>query len=248
MKIIEAKDYQDMSQTATRFIIEKVNRLSAPVLGLATGGTPLGTYQGLREDHAHNKTTYKHVYTVNLDEYVGVSPDDENSYTFYMKKQLFDHIDIPLSHTHLPDGMACDLDAECSRYEALIERLGGIDLQVLGLGLNGHIGFNEPGTPFSSKTHTVELTQSTKEANARYFDSYDAVPSQAITMGISTIMKSKQILLLVSGEKKAGILANLLSEEPNEDTPASVLKTHQDVVIIADSDALSIVKERGMAF
>lgn len=194
MKIIEAKDYQDMSQSAARFIIEQVNRLSAPVLGLATGGTPLGTYQVLREDHARNKTTYKHVYTVNLDEYVGVSPDHENSYTFYMKKQLFDHIDIPLSHTHLPNGMACDLDAECGRYEALIERLGGIDLQVLGLGLNGHIGFNEPGTPFSSKTHTVELTQSTKEANARYFDSYDAVPSQAITMGISTIMKSKQIL------------------------------------------------------
>ncbi|MFT0803151.1 glucosamine-6-phosphate deaminase [Bacillus swezeyi] len=248
MKLIEAKHYQDMSQKAVRFIIEKVNRLPAPVLGLATGGTPLATYQCLREDHENNGTSYKHVYTVNLDEYVGVAPDDNNSYTFYMKKQLFDHIDIPPSHTHLPDGMAEDLAAECRRYESLIERLGGVDLQLLGLGLNGHIGFNEPGTPFSSETHTVELTDSTREANARYFDSLSSVPSQAVTMGISTIMRSKQILLLVSGAKKAGILAKLLSEEPNEDTPASLLKRHQDVVIIADSDALSIVRERGITY
>ncbi|QHZ44924.1 glucosamine-6-phosphate deaminase [Bacillus sp. NSP9.1] len=246
MNIIEAKDYQDMSQKAARFIIDKVNRFSAPVLGLATGGTPLGTYQTLREDFVRNGTSYKHVYTVNLDEYVGISPDDENSYTRYMKNQLFDHIDIPLSHTYLPDGMAEDLAVECRRYEQLIERLGGVDLQLLGLGLNGHIGFNEPGTPFSSQTHVVTLTESTRKANARYFDDLSSVPSQAVTMGISTIMKSKQILLLVSGAKKAGILAKLLSEEPSEDIPASILKKHQDVVIIADSDALSIVKERGM--
>lgn len=248
MKIIEARNYEDMSKKAASFIIEKVNGSSAPVLGLATGGTPLGTYRFLREDHLNNQTSYQHVYTVNLDEYVGLSPDDDNSYTFYMKKELFGHIDIPASHTHLPDGMAADLQGECRRYESLIERLGGVDLQLLGLVMNGHIGFNEPGTPFSSETHVVELTDSTRKANARYFDSLSSVPAQALTMGIATIMRSKQILLLVSGKKKAGILAKLLSEQPNEDIPASVLNMHQDVVIIADSDALSIVKERSMAF
>ncbi|ASB91528.1 glucosamine-6-phosphate deaminase [Bacillus sonorensis] len=248
MKIIEAEHYQDMSEKAARFIIEKVNGLSAPVLGLATGGTPLGTYKCLREDHLSHKTAYQHVYTVNLDEYVGLAPYDENSYTFYMKKHLFHHIGIPSSHTYLPNGMAADLTAECERYEALIERLGGVDLQLLGLGLNGHIGFNEPGTPFSSKTHVVELTESTRKANARYFDSLSSVPTKAVTMGISTIMKSKQILLLVSGANKAGILARLLSEEPHEGTPASVLNMHENVVIIADRDALSAVKERSMIF
>ncbi|MDA7025076.1 glucosamine-6-phosphate deaminase [Bacillus sp. CLL-7-23] len=248
MKIIEARNYHDMSQKAAQFIIEKVNLLASPVLGLATGGTPLGTYKYLREDHLNHHTSYSHVYTVNLDEYVGIPPDNEHSYFSYMKKQLFDHIDIPRSHTHLPDGMAKDLSAECHRYEDLIKLLGGIDLQLLGIGMNGHIGFNEPGTPFSSKTHLVELTSSTRKANARYFDSLATVPFQAVTMGISTIMESKQILLLVSGAKKAEIMAKLLNEETNKDTPASVLKRHQDVIIIADSDALALVKERSRSY
>ncbi|MFJ7850076.1 glucosamine-6-phosphate deaminase [Peribacillus sp. NPDC097224] len=243
MEIVETQNYDEMSQKAAHLILDKVKRTPSLVLGLATGGTPVGTYQHLVKDYQENQTSYRHVHTVNLDEYVGVEKDHPTSYHTYMKDHLFNHIDIPIQQTHLPDTMAPDLQAECQRYEELIENLGGIDLQLLGIGVNGHIGFNEPGTPFASTTNVVELTASTREKNACYFDNPFDVPKHAVTMGISTIMKSKQIVLLVSGKQKAHILYKLLSEPTNEQVPASILKQHKNVMIIADREALAELKQ-----
>ena len=243
MQIIEAKDYDEMSQKAAELILTKVKQTPSLVLGLATGGTPVGTYQYLVKDHQEHQTSYRQVHTVNLDEYVGVEKDDPTSYHTYMKEHLFNHIDIPLEQTHLPNTMAADLQEECQQYEELIEKLGGIDLQLLGIGVNGHIGFNEPGTSFASTTNVVELTASTREKNACYFDNPFDVPQYAMTMGISTIMKSKQIVLLISGTQKAHILYKLLSELTNEQVPASILKQHHNVTIIADQEALIELKQ-----
>jgi len=244
MKIIEVKDYKEMSQKAAQIILDKVKDTSSLVLGLATGGTPVGTYEQLVKDYKENQTSYQHVHTVNLDEYVGLKKENPTSYDFYMKDNLFNHIDIPIDQTHLPNGMESDLQKECQQYDSLIENLGGVDLQLLGIGVNGHIGFNEPGTSFESTTNVVELTASTREANACYFDNPFEVPTHAITMGIATIMKSKQILLLVSGSKKADALYKLLYEDIDEKMPASILKKHAAVTIIADSEALILVKEK----
>ncbi|WP_409254251.1 glucosamine-6-phosphate deaminase [Bacillus sp. SCS-153A] len=239
MKLIEVKDYQEMSRRAAEFIIDKVRASTAINLGLATGGTPVGTYEYLIQDHKENRTSYKNVTTFNLDEYVGLSGEHPNSYLYYMREKLFNHINIPRSQTHIPKGNAEDIERECLYYEQEIAIHGGIDLQVLGIGSNGHIGFNEPGTSFDSKTHIVELTPSTRDANARYFDKPEDVPSKAITMGIASILKSREILLLVSGEKKRKALTQLLEGEVNERFPASILKIHPCVTIIADEAAIS---------
>lgn len=241
MELIKAKDYREMCQKAADLIIEKVRTVIPLNLGLATGGTPQGIYQLMIEDHNQHGTSYQHVTTFNLDEYVGLPPEHPNSYHYYMNRHLFSHIDIPNEQIHIPDGMAPHTEAECLRYEALLDAAGGIDLQILGIGLNGHIGFNEPGTSFHSRTHVVKLDESTRMANQRYFQSLDAVPTQAITMGIASIMKSKQILLLINGQKKAEILRRLIDEEVNEQLPASILKKHPNVTIIADQQALSTV-------
>ncbi|MGG5254816.1 glucosamine-6-phosphate deaminase [Neobacillus sp. SM06] len=239
MKMIEVKDYQQMSQKAAELIVEKVRKNPAIHLGLATGGTPIGTYANLIEDHRKNGTSYQKVITFNLDEYIGLSGNNQNSYRYYMDKQLFNHIDIQKSNTHIPHGDALDTEKECLRYDQLIEGAGGVDLQILGIGSNGHIGFNEPGTPFESTTHIVQLTPSTIMANARYFEKMEEVPTKAITMGISTIMKSKEILLLVSGKAKKVALKRLLEGEITENFPASVLKKHPYVTIIADEAAIA---------
>lgn len=238
MKIITVKDYNEMSQKVAEYVIEKVNQNPNITLGLATGGTPLGMYKYLIEDHQKNKTSYQNAQSFNLDEYVGLSQDDPNSYNYYMYNEFFNHIDITKSKVHIPNGNAPDVQKECIDYEALIEKNGGIDLQILGIGNNGHIGFNEPGTSFQAKTHVIDLTPSTREANARYFHSIEDVPAQAITMGIATIMKSKEILLLISGESKQAALSNLLHGEIDESSPASVLRNHPCVTIFADEDAL----------
>lgn len=242
MKIIEVKDYAEMSQKAAEFIIEKVNLCPSIKLGLATGGTPLGTYQKLIEDHRKNGTSYRYVTTFNLDEYIGLSGENKNSYQFYMNDKLFNHIDINNNITNIPRGDSEDLQIECHRYEDLINKLGGIDMQILGIGKNGHIGFNEPGTSFNSITHVVDLAESTIKANGRYFNRSEEVPTKAITMGISTIMKSKEILLLISGESKKEALYKLLYEDINENFPASVLKNHPYVTIIADKAAVAGLK------
>lgn len=242
MKIIEVKDYQQMSQKAAEYIIDKVTKLPSIKLGLATGGTPVGTYKNLITDHQMKGTSYQKVTTFNLDEYVGLSSEDKNSYSYYMKDQLFNHIDIKQANTHIPNGEAADFQIECNKYEQLMTEHGGIDLQILGIGSNGHIGFNEPGTSFASKTHTVNLAPSTINANARYFNRLEEVPTKAITMGISTIMQSKEILLLISGESKRDALFNLMNGQVNESSPASVLKNHPNVTIIADEAAVSLIR------
>ncbi|MGG1675986.1 glucosamine-6-phosphate deaminase [Neobacillus sp. NRS-1170] len=242
MKVIEVKDYAEMSQKAADYIIQKVCQNPWIKLGLATGGTPIGTYKNLIEDHKKNGTSYQNVTTFNLDEYIGLSVDNKNSYRYYMKEQLFNHIDINMNKTNIPKGDIKDIEAECLRYEDLISNHGGIDLQILGIGSNGHIGFNEPGTSFNSITHIVKLARSTINANARFFNRVEEVPTKAITMGISSILKSKEILLLVSGESKKEALFKLLNGEINESFPASVLKNHPCVTIIADKAAVAGLK------
>ncbi len=246
MKWIQVKNYTEMSQLAARIMTEKIAEKPNATLGLATGGTPEQMYRWLREYSAERQLSFRDVQTFNLDEYIGLGREHPNSYYQYMRTHLFAHIDLPEAHAHLPNGLAADVNAECLRYEALIEQAGGIDLQLLGVGKNGHIGFNEPGTPFTSRTHLVQLTESTRAANACYFSSLEAVPTHAITMGIATITKSKEILLLASGREKANVLAELMRGEVTEELPASVLLNHANATIIADEDALafSIVAKR----
>ncbi|NER42552.1 glucosamine-6-phosphate deaminase [Bacillus megaterium NBRC 15308 = ATCC 14581] len=241
MNIIQVKNYSEMSAKAADMLISKLHEKPNMNLGLATGGTPKGLYARLIQDHKEHDTSYKHVTSFNLDEYVGMKPQDPNSYHYYMADALFNHIDIDVSNTHVPNGLADTPEEECRRYDEMIQNHGGIDLQILGIGQNGHIGFNEPGTSFNSPTHIVTLEESTRKANARYFNSLDEVPTQAITMGIESIMKSKEILLLISGEAKAEAMYQLLNGEITEDFPASILKKHHCVTIIADQEALAKV-------
>lgn len=241
MNIIQVKNYSEMSAKAAAMLISKLHEKPNMNLGLATGGTPKGLYDHLIQDHKEHGTSYKHVTSFNLDEYVGMKPQDPNSYHYYMADALFNHIDIDVSNTHVPNGLADTPEEECRRYDEMIQNHGGIDLQILGIGQNGHIGFNEPGTSFNSPTHIVTLEESTRKANARYFNSLDEVPTQAITMGIESIMKSKEILLLISGEAKAEAMYQLLNGEITENFPASILKKHHCVTIIADQEALAKV-------
>ncbi|MBT2686673.1 glucosamine-6-phosphate deaminase [Bacillus sp. ISL-47] len=239
MNILKVKNYEEMSKAAADHIINKIRQNPEITLGLATGGTPVGTYKNLIQDHLHNGTSYKKVTTFNLDEYIGLSGENRNSYRHFMNSNLFGHLDIQKQKTNIPSGIAKDMEEECLNYEKLLESHGGIDFQILGIGSNGHIGFNEPGTPFSTKTHIVDLAPSTREANARFFSDITEVPTQAITMGISTIMKSREILLLVSGESKSEAVQQLLYGDIDEQFPASVLMLHPNVKLIADEAALS---------
>ncbi|KSU60297.1 glucosamine-6-phosphate deaminase [[Bacillus] enclensis] len=237
MKIIEVKNYEEMSKRAADYVVEKVRSFPGITLGLATGGTPLGLYRHLIEDHRNNLTSYQNVTTFNLDEYAGCDETDPHSYRYFMNESLFNHIDINKANTFIPRGDGEDMEREAQEYEQLIASHGGIDLQILGIGSNGHIGFNEPGTSFQSQTHIVELTDSTREANARFFDRIEDVPLKAITMGIATIMRSKEILLLVSGPNKREAFSRLMHEEVNEQFPVSVLKNHPAVTVMIDQAA-----------
>jgi glucosamine-6-phosphate deaminase len=239
LQIMKANDYEELSVLACKKIVEIISQNSSSVLGLATGSTPVGLYKQLIQSYKKNQLSFNGVRTVNLDEYIGIPKYHQNSYHTFMKNMLFSHIDIIESNTYIPDGTATDLEKEGFNYERLIKALGGIDLQILGIGHNGHIGFNEPGTSFSERTHIVELTESTRTANARFFQTLDEVPKQAITMGIGTILDSKEILLLASGVSKASAVKRLLTGEVSIDFPASALKTHPAVTLIADKEALS---------
>ncbi|MFD2444857.1 glucosamine-6-phosphate deaminase [Bacillus sp. CGMCC 1.16607] len=241
MNVIAVKNDTELSEIASKMISEKVKTKSATILGLATGGTPEKTYDLLIRDHQINATSYQNVRTVNLDEYIGLASDHPQSYHYYMIHKLFQYLDLKMENTHIPNGMASDLQEECKRYDGLIESLNYPDLQILGIGSNGHIGFNEPGTPFSQKTYVTKLTESTRKANARFFHHQKDVPTHAITMGISSILKSKEILLLASGESKAKAIKELLSGEITENFPASALKLHKHVTVIADELALKEV-------
>ena len=207
MRIIKAADYQDMSRKAANLISAQVIMKPDSVLGLATGSTPIGAYQKLVEWCKNGDLDFSTVKSVNLDEYKGLPRTNDQSYYYFMHENLFDKVNINPANTHLPDGTEPDSDKECARYEALIQSLGGVDLQLLGLGHNGHIGFNEPADEFDKVTHCVDLQESTIEANKRFFASADDVPRQAYTMGIGTIMQAKKILVVVSGEDKADIVA-----------------------------------------
>ncbi|MEH7238756.1 glucosamine-6-phosphate deaminase [Bacillus sp. JJ1562] len=248
MKVVAVKDFKEMSQLAAAMISHQVKEKPNSVLGLATGGTVVGTYEELIKDHGQNKTSYENIQTVNLDEYLGIDKDHPNSYHHFMMENLFSNININQENIHIPNGLANNYEEEGQKYEKVISDLGGVDLQLLGIGVNGHIGFNEPGTPFNSVTHVVELEESTRQANLRFFNSIEEVPTHAVTMGISTIMNSRKILLLVSGKTKAEILEKVINEDITETIPATVLKNHPDVTIIADEEALSLVdddKKRG---
>lgn len=241
MKVIKVKNYDEMSDKACELIVSKLKSLKEPVLGLATGSTPEGFYDRLIEVYKRGTVSLKETTTFNLDEYVGLSKDDPQSYHYYMDHRLFKHIDIKEENAHLPNGDAPDLKEESKRYEQLIKEAGGVDLQLLGLGTNGHIAFNEPGTSFDSRTQVVDLTESTIEANSRFFDNVDDVPTQAVTMGIGSILESNEIIMLVSGANKADALAQIINGEMTEDCPATVLQKHQNVTIIADEAALQKV-------
>ncbi len=240
-EIIPVKDYAEMSELAAERIISLVKKQPDAVLGLATGSTPEGLYQRLINDHKENGTSYRKVSTVNLDEYANLDPQDKNSYFTFMREHLFNHLDISLEQTNIPNGMAENLQEEAANYDKKIQELGGVDLQILGIGQNGHIGFNEPGTPFASRTHIVKLAESTRVANSRYFNSIDDVPTEAITMGIQSIMDSKEILLLISGPAKAEALKQLVHGEISEAFPASVLRLHPKVTVIADQEAMKLI-------
>lgn len=241
MKIIRTINYDEMSKQAGGIILEKMKSNPKITLGLATGSTPLGVYQYLIDDHKTNNTSYKEIRTFNLDEYVAIKKEDPNSYHTFMQSKFFNYIDINLANSYIPDGNASNYELECLRYENLIKETGGIDLQLLGLGPNGHIGFNEPGTSFESRTHIVKLSQDTRIANSRFFPSLSDVPTRAITMGIATILESREILLLASGYAKAEVLARLINGGIDSIFPASSLKLHGNVTVIADDDAFKLM-------
>ena len=239
MSIIKAKDYDDLSRKAANIISAQVLLKPDCVLGLATGSTPIGTYKQLIEWYEKGDLDFSAAKSVNLDEYRGLTRDNDQSYYYFMYNNLFKHININMENTNVPDGTEPDSEKECSRYENVIEAYGGVDLQLLGLGHNGHIGFNEPDKDFPRTTHCVDLTQSTIEANKRFFASVDDVPKQAYTMGIGTIMKARKILLVVSGADKAQILHDVLCGPVTPEVPASILQLHSDVIVVADEAAMA---------
>ena len=236
MKIIKVKNYEEMSEEAFKVVLEVVENNPEAVLGLATGSTPLGLYAKMIEDHKENGTSYAECRAVNLDEYVGLDINSDQSYVYFMRENLFKHIDIKLENTNIENGKADDKDAECARYNALLDELRQ-DIQVLGIGSNGHIAFNEPGTPFDSVTHIVDLAESTIKDNSRLFNSIDEVPRQAFTMGLSNIMNAKKIVILANGAGKAYAIGELVNGEIREEVPATILRNHPDCILICDEAA-----------
>ena len=239
MKLIKAKDYKDMSRKAANFLSAQVILKENSVLGLATGGTSEGIYEQLVEWYRKGDIDFSSVSTVNLDEYVGLDGMNEQSYRYFMKQHLFSHINIKEENCHLPDGMADNIEDECIRYDRLIEQLGGIDMQLLGIGENGHIGFNEPDEAFEQMTHCIRLKEGTIEANSRYFASKEEVPRRAVTMGIKAIMQARAIVLCASGAKKAEILNKVLYGPVTPEVPGSVLQMHPRLIVVADEEALA---------
>ena len=242
MIIYKAKDYQDMSRKAANIISAQVIMKPNCVLGLATGSSPIGTYEQLVEWYNKGDLDFSKVTSINLDEYKGLGPDNEQSYRYFMDTHLFNHVNINKSRTFVPDGLAQDTEKACAEYNQIIAQAGGIDLQLLGLGSNGHIGFNEPADHFPKETHCVNLTESTIQANKRFFSDESEVPRQAYTMGIGTIMNAAKILVVVSGEDKADALCAMISGPITPDVPASILQLHPDVTVVADEAALSKLK------
>ncbi len=246
MIIIKTKNYDELSRKAADIIGSVVVLKPDAVLGLATGSTPVGTYKELIKDYEAGKLDFSAVKSVNLDEYKGLTGDHDQSYRYFMNTNLFNHVNIDKANTNVPSGIVEDGEAECERYNQLIKDLGGIDLQLLGIGGNAHIGFNEPCDEFVKGTHLVTLEEGTREANARFFASIDEVPTQAYTMGIQNIMSAKKILLLANGKAKAQAVYDTCFGPVKPQVPASILQLHEDCIVIADEDALSLCVEKGV--
>ena len=242
MKIIIAKDYKQVSERAWEVMREVVYGKKDAVLGLATGSTPIGLYDKMAEDHRQNGTSYRLMRTVNLDEYAGLSPENDQSYRYFMNEHLFSRIDVDKQNTFIENGLAEDEAAECARYNAILAQLPR-DIQVLGIGANGHIAFNEPGTPFDWETHTVALTQNTIQMNARFFKSESEVPRRAFTMGPKNIMDAKRILIIAVGANKAEAVRGMVEGAVTPDLPASILQRHPDCTLVADEAAASLLKK-----
>lgn len=236
MKIHVFETSEGLDTFAADLFIDLVAQKPDAVLGLATGSTPIGIYAKIVEQAKQQQVSFGGVTTYNLDEYVGLTPDNDQSYAYYMNHHLFSHIDISASRTHLPNGMAEDPQAECARYEEMLEERHS-DIQLLGLGHNGHIGFNEPDAELSAGTHVVKLKEETREANARFFASMDEVPKAAFTMGVGSILKANTILLVVRGADKAGIVKEALTGPITTQVPASLLQTHPRVIVLLDREA-----------
>ncbi|PSL41633.1 glucosamine-6-phosphate deaminase [Planomicrobium soli] len=245
MNVHVYENFDTLSKEAAKRVEEQLAEKKASVLGLATGSTPIGLYQKMSEGVKKRGMSYRYVQTINLDEYLGLDPAHPRSYHTFMEEHLFKHIDLPEANRHLPNGKPGSVEEECLRYERLIDSIGPIDLQILGLGTNGHIGFNEPGTAEDEETHCVQLADSTREDNARFFGSIDEVPTHAITMGIRSILKSKEILLLASGKNKAEAVKTLLEKKVTKEFPASFLWNHDNVTLMVDREAYGLVDIKG---
>ena len=241
MRIIRAKDYADMSRKAANIIAAQVILKPDCVLGLATGSTPIGTYKELIKGYENGDLDFSLVKTANLDEYRGLEKSNDQSYDYFMKANLFNHININFDNLNIPNGENPDADAECKRYEEVVKALGGQDLQLLGMGHNGHIGFNEPADEFVKETHCVDLQESTIQANKRFFEKVEDVPTQAYTMGINTIMQAKMILVIVSGADKAEIVKKAFFGPVTPQVPASISQMHPNVVVVVDEAAASLI-------
>ncbi len=239
MRVYCAADYYHASRVAANIISAQVIMKPDCVLGLATGSTPIGTYEQLIRWYEKGDLDFSQVHSINLDEYRGLSPENDQSYRYFMNKHLFDSINIDKKNTFVPDGLEPDKEKACRDYEDIIHAHGGVDLQILGLGHNGHIGFNEPGSAFEKETHCVTLSENTRQANARFFASIDEVPTEAYTMGIKSIMQAKKIVVIVSGESKNEIVKRAFTGPITPEVPASVLQLHNDVTLVGDEAALA---------
>jgi glucosamine-6-phosphate deaminase len=244
MRIIVAANYDEMSKKAADMVASQIILKPESVVGLATGGTPIGFYKEVIKIYRDGKFSFKNVKTFNLDEYYGLDKSNEQSYHYYMMNNLFNHVDINLENINIPSGIAESIEVECESYERKIKSAGGIDIQVLGIGTNGHIGFNEPDIKFEARTHLVNLDEETIEANSRYFNSIEEVPKSAISMGIKTIMHARKIILLASGSEKAKVIERMINGHITPDLPASILQLHPDVTLILDKDAATELMEK----
>jgi glucosamine-6-phosphate deaminase len=242
MELIVVKNYEEMSKKAASIISSQVIIEPNSVLGLATGDTPLGMYKELIKKYKENEVDFSKVKTFNLDEYYGLERDNIQSYYFYMINNFFEFINIDSNNINIPNGTSNDIEEDCLNYERKIKEAGGIDIQVLGIGVNGHIGFNEPNVNFEAQTHLVNLNENTIKSNARFFNSIDEVPKKAISMGIKTILQSKKIILLASGESKAEAVYNTVKGKISPEIPSSILQLHQNVTIILDESAAKLLQ------
>ncbi|MFT3984863.1 MAG: glucosamine-6-phosphate deaminase [Lachnospiraceae bacterium] len=244
MRIIQTKDYDSASKAAACLIGAQIVMKPDCVLGLATGSTPIGAYEQLIKKYQEGELDFSQVSSVNLDEYKGLSPENDQSYRNFMDQHLFLHINIKPENTFVPNGLEPDSEKACADYNRIISERGGIDLQLLGLGLNGHIGFNEPSDIFEKETHCVNLSESTIQANARFFASIDEVPKQAYTMGIQTIMQARKVVLIATGRAKAQIMKDAFFGPVTPRVPASILQFHSDVTVVCDEDAVSYLSQQ----